>query len=70
MIVNALPSSQRITWTHYFPLEAKVGEFPSLLAAFRSTKTRRHIVYVMFTIFVYLLTVSPVSTTVLNTLDT
>ena len=42
-IVYSLPSSQRIPWIHYiFPLDANVGQFLSLLVAFKNTKTSRH----------------------------
>ena len=40
-IVYSLPSS-RIPWIHYFPLDANVGQFLSLLVAFKNTKTSRH----------------------------
>ena len=41
-IVCSLPSSQRITWIHCFPVDANVGQFLSLLLAFKNTKTSRH----------------------------
>ena len=41
-IVYSLPSSQRIPWIHYFPVDADVGQFLSLLLAFKNTKTKRH----------------------------
>ena len=41
-IVYSLPSSQRIPWIHYFPLDANVGKFLSLLVAFKNTKISRH----------------------------
>ena len=42
VIVCSLPSSQRIPWIHYFPVDADVGQFLSLLLAFKNTKTSRH----------------------------
>ena len=41
-IVYSLPSSQRIPWIHYFPIDADVGQFLSLLLAFKNTKISRH----------------------------
>ena len=41
-LLNSLPSSQRIAWIHYFPLEANIEQFPTLLVAFRKTKIRWH----------------------------
>ena len=41
-IVYSLPSSQRIPWIHYFPLDADVGQFLSLLVTLKNTKTSRH----------------------------
>ena len=41
-IVYSLPSSQRIPWIHYFPLDANIGQFLSLPVAFKDTKTSRH----------------------------
>ena len=41
-IIYSFPSSQRILWIHYFPLDANVGQFLSLLVAFKNTKTSRH----------------------------
>ena len=41
-IVYSLSSSQRIPWIHYFPVDADVGQFLSLLLAFKNTKTSRH----------------------------
>ena len=41
-IAYSLPSSQRIPWIHYFPVDAGVGQFLSLLLAFKNTKTSRH----------------------------
>ena len=41
-IVYSLPSSQRIPWIHYFPIDADVGQFLSLLLVFKNTKTSRH----------------------------
>ena len=41
-IVYSLPSSQRIPWIHYFPVDADGGQFLSLLLAFKNTKTSRH----------------------------
>ena len=41
-MVYSLPSSQRIPWIHYFPLDANVGQFLSLLVVFKNTKTSRH----------------------------
>ena len=41
-IVNSLPLSQGIPGIHYFPLDANVGQFLSLLVAFKNTKTSRH----------------------------
>ena len=41
-IVSSLPSSQRIPWIHCFPVDADVGQFLSLLLAFKNTKTSRH----------------------------
>ena len=41
-IIYSFPSSQRILWIHYFPLDANVGQLLSLLVAFKNTKTSRH----------------------------
>ena len=41
-IVYSLPSSQRIPWIHYLPVDADVEQFLSLLLAFKNTKTSRH----------------------------
>ena len=41
-IVYSIPSSQRIPWIHCFPVDANVGQFLSLLLAFKNTKTSRH----------------------------
>ena len=41
-IIYSLPSSQRIPWIYYFPLDANVGQFLSLLVAFKNTKTSRY----------------------------
>ena len=41
-IVYSLPSSQQIPWIHYFPVDADIGQFLSLLLAFKNTKTSRH----------------------------
>ena len=41
-IIYSFPSSQRIPWIHYFPLDANVEQFLSLLVAFKNAKTSRH----------------------------
>ena len=41
-MVYSLPSSQRISRIHYFPLDANVGQLLSRLVAFKNTKTGRH----------------------------
>ena len=41
-IIYSLPLSQRIPWIHYFPVDTDVGQFLSILLAFKNTKTSRH----------------------------
>ena len=35
-------SLQQIPWIHYFPVDTDIGQFLSLLLAFKNTKTRRY----------------------------
>ena len=41
-IVFSFPSSQRIPWIHYFPVDVDIGQFLFLLLAFKNTKTSGH----------------------------